>query len=422
MNPLTERYSDLLDDQDDPALLACVADLDAKRAIFTLPPERDAAIARVLFSEATHPVHRTVRPSLTRLTSLPRPAWRWRLAPLLMAVLIVASGLGIYLHGTGPHPVNAQTILHRAAAVTPGPNEATHSTYRLTASGGYTGTADVWVGPDASSAPSEFVLTLRMSLNGHPAPGLSGKRVLTSQAQQVYDPATNTITISSPTASDRELEGMFVATLVAQKMNRAMAAGVQPSQFALQRRTLDGVSVYALRIEGSDQTFYFTAQSYVLEGIDWTQDGRAWQARLYPRTYHSMPLSTVPPHTFKLNAPPSARVVRETSPQPVVKRQASDTIVNSAAAACDTTPQAFAAALQAGDKSMLAICQETAPNVTAQQLVTALVAPVKASLDAQVASGTLTRTQEADELAGVQRKLLMMVTTQFGSAPAGKRP
>jgi hypothetical protein len=100
-----------------------------------------------------------------------------------------------------------------------------------------------------------------------------------------------------------------------------------------------------------------------------------------------------------------------------VKRRVDDIIVETAAAACDTTTQAFAAALQAGDKSMLAICHETAPRMTAQQLVAALLVPVKASLDAQVASGALTRAQEADELAGVQRKLLMMVTAQLGSTP-----
>jgi hypothetical protein len=426
MTPLTERYPDLLGDQDDPALLACVADLDATRAVFTLPPEHDAAIARVLFADAPLPGRPTVRPPLHRLTSLPWPALRWRLAPVLMAVLLVGSGLGVYLHGQSATPVNAQTVLHRAAAVTPGANEATHSTYRLSASGGYTGTLDVWVGTDASSAPIEFALTISMSRNGQPAPELSSRRVLTVQAMQVYDPASNTVTISSPTASDQQLEGMFVGALVAQKLNRSLAAGVQPSQFTLRQQTLDGVSVYALtfRRDGSDgdQTFYFNTQSYILEGADWTQGGRAWQARLDASSYHTMPLSAVPAHTFSLNAPTGAKVVREASPQGASKRPADDSIVKTAAAACNTTAQAFANALQAGDKSMLAICQETAPSMTAQQLVTALLEPFKATLDAQVASGALTRTQEADELAGLQRKLLGMVTAQPGSAPAGKHP
>jgi hypothetical protein len=198
---------------------------------------------------------------------------------------------------------------------------------------------------------------------------------------------------------------------------------VQPGQVKLQQQTLNGVSVYALRLEdGSDQTFYFNTQSYVLEGADWTQDGRAWQARLDPSSYQTMALSAVPPHTFSLNAPTTARVVRETSSQPAAKLPAEDTVVTTAAAACHSTPQAFAAAMQAGDRSMLAICQETAPSMTASQLVTALLALFKSSLDAQVASGALTPSQEADELAGVQRKLQAMVTTQPGSAPPGKQP
>ena len=63
MNPVTERYSDLLGDQDDPALLACVADLDATHAILTLPPECDAATARILFADAPLPGRPTVRPA-----------------------------------------------------------------------------------------------------------------------------------------------------------------------------------------------------------------------------------------------------------------------------------------------------------------------------------------------------------------------
>jgi hypothetical protein len=255
-----------------------------------------------------------------------------------------------------------------------------------------------------------------MSRNGQPAPDLSSQRVLTTQAMQVYAPATNTITISSPTASDQQLAGMFVATLVAQKMNRALAAGVQPSEFALQQQTLNGVSVYALIDHGAEQTFYFNTQSYVLEGVDWMQDGRAWQARLDPSSYHTMPLSAVPQHTFSLNAPATAKVVREASSQGTSKSPADDSIVKAAAAACNTTAQAFANAMQAGDKSMLAICQETSPSMTADRLVDALIAPFKATLDEQVASGAITASEEATDLANLRMKLTHMVPFQPGTA------
>jgi hypothetical protein len=261
-----------------------------------------------------------------------------------------------------------------------------------------------------------------MSLNGQPAPDLSSRRVLTVQAMQVYAPATNTITISSPTASDQQLAGMFVATLVAQKMNRALAAGVQPSEFALQQQTLDGVSVYALIDHGAEQTFYFNTQSYVLEGVDWMQDGRAWQARLDRSSYHTMPISAVPANTFSLDAPATAKVVREASPQGPSKGPADDSIVKTAAAACDTTAQAFANALQAGDKSMLAICQETDPTMTADRLVDALIASFKTTLDAQVASGAITASDEAAELANIRMKLTHMVSFQPGTATGPKQP
>jgi hypothetical protein len=314
MIPLTERYADILGDQDDPALLACVADLDATRAVLTLPPECDAATARILIADAPLPGRPAAPLSRHRLTSLRWPARRWRLAPLLLAVLLVGSGLGVYLHGAGPSPVNAQTILHRAAAVTSVPNEATHSIYRITASGGYTGTVDVWVGTDAQGAPSEFAFTASMSLNGQPDPGLDHRGVMTNQESQAYDPVRNTITVTSPpSGEDQQFEGVFVAALVARTMNKC--------QVAVQQQTLDGVPVYALRFDESNQAVYFNTQSYVLEGSDWTQNweiSSAWQwhARLDPAGYHTMPLSAVPPHTFSLNAPGTAQVVPETSPQP----------------------------------------------------------------------------------------------------------
>jgi hypothetical protein len=421
MNPLTERYPDLLGDQDDPALLACLADLDATRAVFTLPPECDAAIARVLIADAPLPVRPTARPLLHRLTSLPWPAQRWRLAPLLMAVLLVGSGLGVYLHGAGSTPVSAQTVLQRAAAVRPGPNQATHAVYRLTASGGITGTAEVWVGTDAQGAPSEYALTVTAAKNGQPDPELSSQSVLTGQTLKEYDPVSNTVTVSSQGDSDHGLRERFVGALAAQKVSRMLADQHQTAAPAPQQ-TLDGVSVYVVSVQGADETFYFNAQSYILEGADWTQDGRVSQARLDPASYQTMALSAVPPQAFTLTAPATARVV---TPSPsaapakkvgVVKVE-DDRIITAAAAACHTTISAFNAALQAGTKSMLAICQETAPTMTAQQLVTALLVPLKASLDAQVASGALTRSQEADQLAGAQRKLLYMVTAQPGNTP-----
>jgi hypothetical protein len=176
-------------------------------------------------------------------------------------------------------------------------------------------------------------------------------------------------------------------------------------------------------VAGAGETFYFNAQSYILQGVDWTQDGRSSQARLDPASYQTMALAAVPPQAFTLTAPANAEVVTLSLQAGQPKAPGvPDPLITAAAAACHTTVPAFHAALQAGDTSLLAICQDTAPSMTAQQLVTALLVPLQASLDAQVASGALTRTQEADQLAGAQYKLLGMVTTQPGSTPASKQP
>jgi hypothetical protein len=350
--------------------------------------------------------------------------WLPRLSVPLAALVLLTLGLGTYLHGQSPTPVSAQTVLQRAAAVRLGPNQATHAIYRLTASGGYTGTADVWVGTDAQGAPSEFALTVTGAKDGQPAPELSGQSVLTGQTLRVYDPASNTVTVYPQNALDQgsQLQEMFVGALAAQKVSRMLAAQHQTAAQA-QQQTLDGVSVYAVSVGGAGETFYFDAQSYILEGADWTQGGRSRQARLDPASYQTMALSAVPPHAFTLTAPANARVVTPSPPAAPAKGSgATDSVITAAAAACHTTIPAFNAAMQAGDKSMLAICQETAPSMTAQQLVTVLLVPFKASLDAQVASGALTPTQEADELARLQRKLLGMVTAQPGWTPAGKQP
>jgi hypothetical protein len=135
----------------------------------------------------------------------------------------------------------------------------------------------------------------------------------------------------------------------------------------------------------------------------------------------------VPPHTFTLNAPATARVVAITPPEGSGKDSAgarpggsSDKIMSAAAAACHTTTQTFEAALQKGDKSMLAICQETNPGMTADRLVTALIAPFKTELDAKVASGAMTPAEEADNLSRLRTKLTYMVTGQPGTKPGSK--
>jgi hypothetical protein len=356
-----------------------------------------------------------------------RRRWLPRLSVPLAALVVLSLGLGTYLHGLSPTQVSAQTVLQRAAAVRPGPNQATHALYRLTLSGGITGTADVWVGTDAQGAPSEYALTVAGAKGGQPAPEFSSQHVQIGQTLKVYDPVHNTVTVSRQGAlnQNHDLTEMFIGALAAQNVSRLLTARHQTTAPAQQQR-LDGVSVYAVSVPGASETLYFNTQSYILEGADWTQQGRTSQARLDPTSYQTMALAAVPPQAFTLSAPANARVITPSADQ--AKKVGEDPIITAAAGACRTTIRAFQAALQAGDKSMLAICQETVPSMTAQQLVAALLVPLKTALDAQVAAGTLTQSQEADQLAGAQSKLLMTVTTPPGgtpiqvSGPPGKHP
>lgn len=182
-----------------------------------------------------------------------------RLSVPLAAVVLLALGLGTYLHGQGSAPVSAQTVLHRAATAGPGPNLATHATYRISSSDGSSGSADLWTGYDGSGQPAQFGLTW------------TG-----------VDPA------QMPRPS---VKGLPFGTQLAQQLS------VQPNAYTVQQTTLDGVSVYALRSDiTGEATYYFNTHSYVLDGIDWMQGSPSWHVRL--GSYTTMPLSAVPPGTF----------------------------------------------------------------------------------------------------------------------------
>jgi hypothetical protein len=468
MNPLLERYPELIGDQDDPALLACVAHLDATCAHFTLPPERDGALAHSLLAQAAQP---RPQPAFSHRLAVPWRTARWRLASAMMAVLLAGSGIATFLHGSGPAPVDAQTVLHRAAAAGPGANEATHATYHVSSSDGHTGTADVWIGYDKTGAAGQ--LSLRLTMNGQTGasldanvavagPGLlhiyqQGDGVsMTVRQVTPGQPAPGPTVLHFAYSPGQALKGIVVGTLLAQKLSR------QPDAYKLQQETLDGVPVYALKLTGADSaaagaTFYFNAQSYVLEGADWdTQGGVSWTARLDPASYRIMPLSSVPANTFpaatggittgsaEVHAGTGAgKTLSPGSPAPggvsigisggrsaagahlTITAQvdgpkgSSVDLTPALAAACDTTTQAFAAALQTGTGSILTACRQTNAGITADQLVTALLVPVQSSLDGLVRSGTITAAQETTDLSNLRSQLGHLLVFGAGMPPAG---
>jgi hypothetical protein len=85
-------------------------------------------------------------------------------------------------------------------------------------------------------------------------------------------------------------------------------------------------------------------------------------------------------------------------------------IMKAAAAACNTTPKEFRAAVKAGDASVLAICQRTNPAETQDGLTAAIYAPIKGKLAAGMESqiGTI-----------IQQEIGAAITYTGTASPAG---
>lgn len=91
-------------------------------------------------------------------------------------------------------------------------------------------------------------------------------------------------------------------------------------------------------------------------------------------------------------------------------------LLSTLATACDTTPGALTTALQAGGKSVLAICQATNPGATATGLATTLIAAAKTRLDAAFSAGHLTAAEEARFLSQTQAEIATWLTTPLPAA------
>lgn len=70
--------------------------------------------------------------------------------------------------------------------------------------------------------------------------------------------------------------------------------------------------------------------------------------------------------------------------------------------------------LKGGAQSLLAACQVSAPGVTADELVAALLAPDQPILAQAVADGQITAAQQASSLAALQTRLMAFVSTPGG--------
>ena len=309
--------------------------------------------------------------------------------------------------------------MSRAAAAGPATGQARHLTYRLTASGGYTGTAELWVGKETGPPPDRLALVETVSRNGVPAPDLNLQFVESGAMPRTYDPATNTIVIGQPDMSGygglRLLLGAYLAPKIEAQLHLGSQASLAPNH-RLTHSTVNGVGVYSISL-GDLGTLSFNDQTYVLEAATWTVKNQTWQAHRVGQA--TIPLASVPAGTFELHVPANARTVQGpgasksgdgSGPNPV-------DLPTDLASVCQTTPEAIKSVLgSTTNETLLQICQQTRPGISAAQLNTELLSLIKKELDAAVAAGSISRADADAEYAGLQQKLQQTASPQVNGA------
>jgi hypothetical protein len=379
--------------------------------------ERDEQLRselRALLLERTRP-----RPVRER-----RRRRRWHLQPRLslavgLAAAAIAAVVAVFgLAGTAG-PASADAVLRRASAVRFAPDQAVHLVYsaKQTSNGQTsTGTGDVWVETDANGTPILVAETFsRRAVPSAPV-RLVERAIETPAGVYTYDAEHNTIVIPSHTASSLSphsptvplpaflFNGATVAHLL-QQLGSAAQGGAR----LLGQRTLDGITVDAVQVDGwpdggSRVIFYFDTESHLLRGFDVTNtdqssDAAFWQARL--ASEQTTPADATPPSTFKLNAPANANVQPPGPDSDVLARL------------CPTNLKL----LFVQGQSLLSACRSKTPGLTEDALVAALAGSIKTDLAAAVAAGVITQAQAAEALATQQTQLGAFVTTS-GPPPA----
>jgi len=402
----TNHSSDLLEEAGEPILEVL------GRAYTNVPPlALREAMDQTVYARMAVP-----HPASARRFHL--PTLRHRALSVGATLLLVLGGLAGYLHLMSPTPVSAQRVLRRAAAIHLAPNSALHVVYRVTvtfagqsgdkAAGLHSGTADAWIESDAAGNPVLSAQTLTLDVKN-----IVSRYIQAGAETYSYDPELrndNTIAMGPETLLDPSWlvpNHMFDGATVARYLNApSQQQGVQ----LLPEQTLDGHAVDVVQVDGGPDrpalrtTLYFFARTYLLRGfdaagIDSSYPIPTWRVRLASET--TMPASSVPPHTFTLNAPPAARV-----DLPAPDFAGFGTAFE---ATCHSTLN-LKAAIGSG-QTPLAACRQTNPGVTEPQLVEALVAPTRHDLEAALAAGQLSAAQESTALRDLQIQIVTLVTT-----------
>jgi hypothetical protein len=421
---VTTRHDDTaLDDsraQDDPILARVLAHLDQA---YTVKPSTDLrdSMDRAMRAHLTALSHPS--PAATSPVGVPRlrgrlPQAHLRLLRVAALVALVAAGIVGSLM-LGSQPASAQAIVSQAAAFRLAANQAAHLTYRVTLTGGQkdglTGTADVWLQANAGGTPVLSAQTLASgpSAKGpHPVAMLS-RYIQDGQQVYAYDASHNAILLGSAARTDASWmvpPEIFSGVSVAQDLQAIMALSPQQVQ-VLTPQTVNSIPVDVIQVTGwvnrpaQQTTFYFDRQSFLLRGFRITSTGPAlhsgaWQAWL--TAYQTLAAPAVPANTFALAAPLGARV------------EFHGLSLTTFASACHA-PTATKGQLQSGHQTPLAICQTTAPGMTADALIAALIAPAQSQLDAAQAASQITPAQEADSLALLRAQLATWVASPAGS-------
>lgn len=380
---------------------------------------------------------------------LPLPAGR-RLIPMGAALALLAGGSLGALRLSGPQPVSAQTVLSRAAAAMRlGPGQAAHLSYDVTIAstpaqigdapgsngpvpsqpqtggaaagkGTMLSHADVWVRADAAGVPAQSSQTLSDPAN--PANGLLARYLQLGQQTYGYIIGRpNWIVI--PGSHDQHPGWMIPnAALdgagVAQDLSALAQRSPQQVQL-LPQRTIGGIAVDALQVNGwadapaMRTTFYFDRGTFLLRGFDAASSDPsyptpAWRVRL--TDYAAVASTALPVDAFALHAPADAQV------DPPMIDFAGYASAFQATCRSTLTMDQLVRVVQTRQQTLLAACQATAPAVSADDLVGALLAPYRTTLASAAAVIHLTQPQVDAALAAQHQWLATLVTTPGGGS------
>jgi hypothetical protein len=368
----------------------------------------DAGQLEHQLASSTHPPRRRRRRLAARgrrrFGALAAPALA--LAAFVLAMIILLGG-----HGGA----SAEALLRRAAAITFEPNQARHIVYDVTMTlPGHvaTGTGEIWMATDTAGKPVEATETLRLAKSATAPQMVVERDQQTALGTYTYDGAHNTIVIPSrndPSWSARAtptlplpvylLDGATVAQRVAD-----LAAQGAAHVHLLAERTIDGVTVDAIQVDGWPNgalitaTLYFDAGTHVLRGFDShgtdpSYDSPVWRVRLSEQT--SGPRATAPANAFPLDAPASAQV------QPLPPA------AGALPRLCGRQPKL----LLASGQTVLDACHTKHPGLTKDALVNALIGTAAQDLAAAVRAGAITRTQADAALQAQRTQIIAMLTS-----------